>query len=272
MKPRCPSVQRYLSEYIDCTLTRGQSSTVAQHLRTCRSCRDEVKSLRNIKALLHYYVPPTSPDGYGGLFWQQLQWLIEENPRPTWWRIVVRWLSFVCGSPQAYDRCCYFLNSLIRHPMQWGWRWAKLSPAYAVIFLVTFATLVVYQGFQTSRNDRLNPTSVPQFLNASPSYLTYVKGSRKLVSDNLKKITRIPPSFPDWFAHKTLRQSILTDMTTENWDWKGLKEIITHYTSSDSLVLAQLSTPESILAREDFSSPLGVVISIPDRGKRKATD
>ncbi len=281
MKPRCRSVQRYLSDYIDCTLSGGQTVTVAQHLRICHGCRDEVKSLRNTKALLHYYVLPTSPDGYYGLFWQQLQRMIEENPRPTWWRIVVQSLSFVWGSPQVFDRCCYFLNLLIKHPIQWGWRWARLSPVYAVIFLVTFATLVVYQGFQANRNDRHNPTSVPQFLNASSSYLTHVKGSRKLVRGNLKKITRIPPSFPNRIAHKTLQQSNLTDLTTENLDWKGnssssgsdseeFKEIITHDTSSDSLVLAQLSTPDSILSREYFSSPLGVVISIPDRVKRES--
>ena len=280
MKPRCRSIQRYLSDYIDCTLSRRQTVTVAQHLRFCHGCRDEVKSLRNTKALLHYYVSPTPPNGYDGLFWQQLQQVIEENPRSTWWRVIVRSLSFVWGNPQVFDRCCYFLNSLIRHPIQWGWRWTRLSPAYAVIFLVTLATLLVYQGFQTDQNDSLNPTSLSQFLNASPSYLTYVEGNRKLVRGNRKKIARIPPSSPEQFEHKTLRQSNLTDLTTKNLDWKGnpsssgddsegLKELIAHDTSSDSLAFAQLSTPDSILAREDFALPLGVVITPPVKFERE---
>ena len=280
MIPQCRAVQRYLSDYIDCTLSRGQTATVAQHLLVCRSCRNEVKSLRNTKALLHYYVPPTFPDGYDDLFWQQLQRAIEESPRPTWRRILVQSLSIVFESPQVFARCCFFLSSLIRHPIQWGWRWARLSPAYAVILLVMLANLLVYQGFQTSRDDRLNPTSGLQLLSTSPSYLTHVEGDRKLVSDNLKKIAKIPPSSPSRFAHKTLRQSNLTDMTTENLDWKGnppssgndvdgLKEIITHVASSDSLAFAQLSNPEPYLSREVYSQPLRVVISISYSFERK---
>lgn len=280
MKPRCRSIQRYLSDYIDRTLSRRQTVAVAQHLRFCHGCRDEVKSLRNTKALLHYYVAPTSPDGYDSLFWQQLQQVIEENARPTWWRMIVRSLSFVWGSPQVFDRCCYFLNSLIGHPIQWGWRLVRLSPAYAYIILVTLATLLAYQGLQTDRHDSLNPTSLPQFLNASPSYLTHVEGNRKLVRGNLEKISRIPSSSPVQFEHKTLRQSNLTDLTTKNLDWKGnpsssgndseeLKEIIAHDTYPDSLAFAQLLTPESILAREDFALPLRVVITPPIKFERE---
>lgn len=280
MKPQCRSVQRYLSDYIDCTLSRGQTVAIAQHLGICRGCRKEVKSLRNTKALLHYYVPPTPPDGYDSLFWQQLQRVIEERPRPTWWRRIVGSLLFVAGSPRIFDRCCFFLNSLIRHPVQWSWRWARLSPAYAVIFLVMLTTLLVYQGFQTSRNERLYPPGTPQFLNAPPSYHAHVEMDRNLVRDNLKKIATISPSSPNRFVHKTLRQSNLTDLTTEYLDWngnpptsgndgEGLKEIITHDSSSDSLVFAQLSTPEPYLSREDYSQPLRAVINISYRFERK---
>ena len=279
MKPRCRSIQRYLSDYIDCTLSSEQTVTVAQHLQSCHGCRDEVRSLKDTKALLKHYDPPTPPDGYDGSFWQQLQREIEENPRPTWWRIIGRSLSFEFGSSQVFDRCCFFLNSLIRHPMQWGWRWARLSPAYAVILLATLTTLLVYQGLQTNRNYQVNPTSAPQFLNSSPSFLAHVDGDRKLVRDNLKKIAQMPPSSPNRFAHKTLRQPNLTDLATEYLDWngnpsssasdsEGLKEIITHDTYSYSLAFAQLSNLKPFLSREDYSRPLRGVISIPYRFER----
>ena len=280
MKPQCRSVQRYLSDYIDCTLSRGQTVTIAQHLGVCRDCRNEVRSLRNTKALLHYYVPPTSPDGYDNLFWQQLQRRIEENSRSAWWKKIGQSLSFVSGNPRVSDRCCFLLNSLIRHPLQWGWRWARLSPAYAVIFLVMLTTLLVYQGFQTNRNDRIYPTGAPQLVNAPPNFHTFVEVDRQLVRDNLKKIAKMPPSSPNRFVHKSLRQSNLTDLTTEYLDWKGnsptsgndgagLNEIITHDSPSDSLAFAQLSTPEPLLSREDFSQPLRAVISISYIFERK---
>lgn len=280
MKPQCQSVQRYLSDYIDCTLSRGQTVTIAQHLGICRGCRNEVNSLRNTKVLLYYYVPPTPPDGYDSLFWQQLQSAIEENPRPKWRRSLVRSLSFVPGSRRIFDQCSFFLNSLIRHPIQWSWRWARLSPAYAVIFLVMLTTLLVYQGFQTSRKEQLYPTGAPQFLNASLSFQAHVEVDHNLVRDNLKKIAKIRPSSPNQFVHKTLRQSNLTDLTTEYLDWngnpptsgsdgEGFSKIITHDSSSHSLVFAQLSTPEPYLSREDYSQPLRAVINISYRFERK---
>ena len=280
MKPRCRSIQRYLSDYLDCTLSSEQTATVAQHLQSCHGCRGEAKSLRNTKALLQYYVPPTSPDGYDALFWQQLQRQIEENPRPTWWRIIGRSLSIEFGSSQVFDRCCFFLNSLVRHPIQWSWRWARLSPAYAIILLATLTTMLVYQGFHINRNSGLNPSSAPQYLNSSPSYLAHVDDDRKLVRDKLKKIAQISPTSPSQFAHKTLKQPNLTELATEyldrngnppisEIDSKGLKEIITHDTSSDSPAFAQLSNPAPFLSREVYSQPLRVVISISYSFERK---
>jgi hypothetical protein len=277
MKSRCRSVQRYLSDYIDFTLSGRQTVIVAQHLRSCQACQHEVESLRHTKALLHLYVPPNPPAGYDDLFWLQLQQGIEEHPRPIWWRTIVRWQSFVWGSQQFLDRCSRFLSSLISVPIQQVFQWVRLSPAYTIIFLITLTSLLTYQVFQPRQKDWFNATRLRQSLQAHPIYLTRVTVNREPISSSRKKIAGISPSFSEQSAPETPkleRQFGFAQVTTTSLDWKGYLssaggggEAFNAVTNRDAfpdvLASAQLLTPESIVDRADFSLPLEGVITFP---------
>ena len=149
MKSRCVSIQRYFSDYIDCTLSGRQIVTVAHHLRSCPACRRELESLKRTKTLLQdFYVEPDAPDGYHDLFWQQLQRTVEQtSPRPIWWHATVLWEAFAWRAQDLLDRLAYFCGSLINTPIQWAGNQVKLSPLYTLIFGLTLTIFFAYQFF-----------------------------------------------------------------------------------------------------------------------------
>ena len=92
MRSKCDKIERLLSDYIDGTLSERQTVTVAGHLRSCGSCRQEVVDLKKTNHLLeNFYVEPEASDAYYARFTTRLQHRIEQSA-PT---ALHQWISAV---------------------------------------------------------------------------------------------------------------------------------------------------------------------------------
>ena len=92
MRSKCDKIERLLSDYIDGTLSKRQTTTVAAHLRSCGSCKQEVISLKKTNHLLeNFYVKPEASDAYYAQFTTRLQHRIEQSA-PT---ALHQWISAV---------------------------------------------------------------------------------------------------------------------------------------------------------------------------------
>lgn len=273
MKARCSSVQRNLSDYMDRMLSGRRTVIVADHLRSCAACRRELESLKRTKALLHnFYVEPDAPNSYYDRFWLQFQDVIEERPRPIWWRSTVLWQTFACNGQDALDRFTDFCSSFITTPVQSVFRWARFSPLYTFILaLMTTLFFVSYFSQIQERPWQLSSSQLRNSLRAYPVHLMQLQKNRELVRKR-EKIPGIPQAFSEQFAHTAQKASQLgrTEILVEDLDG----HISTHFVSDSNMLwkviidndifpdlhpYAQLSDLESLLAREDFSIPLGVV-------------
>ena len=80
MRAKCEKIERLLSDYIDGTLSERQTADVALHLRSCRSCKQEIVDLKKTNHLLeNFYVEPEASDAYYARFTTQLQHRIEQS-------------------------------------------------------------------------------------------------------------------------------------------------------------------------------------------------
>lgn len=80
MRAKCEKIERLLSDYIDGTLSERQTTDVALHLRSCRSCKQEIVDLKKTNHLLeNFYVEPEASDAYYARFTTQLQHRIEQS-------------------------------------------------------------------------------------------------------------------------------------------------------------------------------------------------
>lgn len=83
MKLKCNTIQRFLSDYIDETLTSSEAAKVEDHLSSCQSCQKEVTALKRTRDLVvGFYVEPKVPDSYYHQFEVELNRCIE-NKGPT---------------------------------------------------------------------------------------------------------------------------------------------------------------------------------------------
>jgi hypothetical protein len=288
MKPRCRSVQHHLSDYIDCTLSGRQTVIVAHHLRSCRFCQREIESLKRTKTLLNLYVQPHPPGSYDDLFWHQLERFIEKSPRPVWRGAMALWQSFVWRCQEALEPPAYFLSQQIFQPIQWIFDWVKRSPVYAWMLFATFAILLAYQFLLPQEEQPLDSTGLRHVLRASPFHDTPVPENRELIR-NRERTVRVSLFSPEgWEREVPADAARSTSMGREdeavelasNLKWEGyisssvgdsdaFKAVASGDIPSDFPIVAQLSNPEWIGAREDLSRPLrGVMISSPIQVKR----
>ena len=80
MRAKCEKIERLLSDYIDGTLSERQTVDVALHLRSCRSCKQEIVDLKKTNHLLeNFYVEPEASEAYYARFTTQLQHRIEQS-------------------------------------------------------------------------------------------------------------------------------------------------------------------------------------------------
>lgn len=274
MKPQCRSIQRYLSDYIDYTLSVRQTIIVAQHLRFCRDCQLELKSLRRTEALLRVHVPPQPPEGYYNQFGEQLQRLIEKQPRPIWWGVSAFSQAIAWRFQEFLHQSISSFSKLIGFPIGW----VKQSPAYAWMLLIVLISLSAYQSFQTQEQDRSDTVNLSQVVKVQPTAPPKEGGNREVIS-NRERLVATTQTLSENAAQS--RQDIdkeieVIESLAELSRWEGyqpdpvsdsnfindsdmFKAMAIDDTSPDLMTVAQLSSPEPIAAKENFSQPLGVV-------------
>ena len=271
MKPQCRSIQRCLSDYIDYTLSARQTIIVAQHLRFCRDCQLELKSLRRTEALLRVHVPTQPPEGYYDRFGEQLQRLIEKQPRPIWWGVTAFSQAIAWGFQEFLHQSISSFSKLISFPIGW----VKQSPAYAWMLLIVLISLSAYQSFQTQEQDRSDTVNLSQVVKVQPTAPPKEGGNREVISnrERLAATTQILPENVVRSRQDIDKEIEVIESLAELSRWEGyqpdpvsdsnfindsdtFKAMAIDDASPD---LIQLSSPEPIAAKEDFSQPLGVV-------------
>ena len=274
MKPQCRSIQRRLSDYIDYTLSARQTISVAQHLRFCRECQLELKSLRRTEALLRVHVPPQPPEGYYDQFGEQLQRLIEKQPRPIWWGITALSQTMAWRFQQFLHQSSSSFSKLISFPISW----VKQSPAYAWMLLVILIGLSAYQSFQPQEQDRSDTVNLSQVVKVQPTSPPKEGGNRELISNrerlvattqtlsenvvqngqNIDKEIEVIESLAELSRWEGYQPDPVSDSNFIN-DSDTFKAMAIDDASPALMTVAQLSSPEPIAAKGDFSQPLGVV-------------
>ena len=274
MKPQCRSIQRCLSDYIDYALSARQTIIVAQHLRFCRDCQLELKSLRRTEALLRGHVPPQPPEGYYDQFGEQLQRLIEKRPRPIWWGVTAFSQAIAWRFQEFLHQSIRSFSKLISFPIGW----VKQSPAYAWTLLIILISLSAYQSFQSQEQDRSNTVNLSQVVKVQPTAPSKESGNRELIS-NRERLVATTQTLPENVVQggQNIDKEIeVIESLAELSRWEGhqpdpvsdsnfindsdtFKAMTIDDPSPDLVAVAQLSSPEPIAAKEDFSQPLGVV-------------
>lgn len=268
MGPQCRSIQRYLSDYIDYTLPARQTIIVAQHLRFCRDCQFELESLQRTEALLRVHAPPQPPEGYYNQFSERLQRLIEKRPQPIWRGAtalsqVIAWRSqeFLRQSISSFSRLIGFSIG-----------WVKQSPVYAWMLLAVLVSMSAYQFFETQEQNRLDVANLSQALKVEPPPPLEPIGNRELISNRERlveiavvqgeqnadqeiEVVESPAAFLRWESYQP--DPVSNSGLINNGD--ALKAMPIEDVSPDAMTVAQLSSPEPIAAKDDFSRPLGVV-------------
>ena len=274
MKPQCRSIQRCLSDYIDYTLSSRQTMVVAQHLRFCQDCQLELESLRRTEALLRLHVPPQPPEGYYDQFGEQLQQIIEKRSRPVWWGATTLSRAITWRFQEFLHQSISSFSNLISFPVGW----LKQSPAYAWMLLIILIGLSAYQSFQPQEQDRSDAVNLSQVVKVQPTAPPKEGGNREVISnrERLVATTQTPPENVAQSRQNIDEEIEVIESLTELSRWEGyqpdpvsdsspisesdtFKAMAIDDTSPDLMTVAQLSSPEPIAAREDFSQPLGVV-------------
>lgn len=92
---QCSEIRELLSEYIDDVLDEKEKSAIAEHIRTCSTCFQEMTDLQETVNLLHSLGEVSPP----GEFRKQLRVKLEKLPPPvikssgTWLNMAARWFS-----------------------------------------------------------------------------------------------------------------------------------------------------------------------------------
>lgn len=270
MKPQCHSIQRCLSDYIDYTLSSRQTLIVAQHLRFCQDCQLELESLRRTEALLRLHVPPQPPEGYYDQFGEQLQRIIEKRSRPIWWGATALSRAITWRFQEFLHQSISSFSKLISSPISW----IKQSPVYMWTLLVIFISLSAYQSFQLREQDRSDPVNLSQVVKVQPTSPAEEGGNREVIS-NRERLVEMAQAVAQG-GQNSDKEIEVVESLTELSRWEGyhpdpvsasspisesdaFTAMAIDGASPELMTGAQLSSPEPIVAREDFSQPLGVV-------------
>lgn len=155
MKLKCKTIQRYISDYIDNTLSTNDTVKVKRHLSCCQSCQKEVAALKKTRDLVvGFYVAPEVPDSYYHQFEVELHRCIEnKGPIPLSERVKslvcqFTW-SFLTQVRQSFGRYSFFHRHLL--------------PISALLVLIAagFVTHLLNQPDPLSLNERSGQIGKP---------------------------------------------------------------------------------------------------------------
>jgi hypothetical protein len=147
------------------------------------------------------------------------------------------------------------------------------------MLFAVLASLFAYQFFQPQEQNRFDAANLSHVLKVQPTSLLKQGGNRELVS-NRERLVEIAQTLPEQMGRggqnpdneidaveslaKLLKwEDYLPGLASDSGlisDSDVFKAMAIHDASPDLMTVAQLSSPEPIAAREDFSRPLGVVV------------
>ena len=96
MRDPCSSASGLLERYFDRDVTDQEKAFVEGHLRGCQACRDELRSLGELQALLKAPVDEAARQEDFAWVWQKIEREIREREKPSWRESIRAWfgLSF----------------------------------------------------------------------------------------------------------------------------------------------------------------------------------
>ena len=119
MKLKCNATQRFMSDYIDDTLSTGDTEKVEAHLNFCQTCQREVAALKKTRDLVvDFYVGPEVSESYYHQFEVELHRCIEsKGPTPLYERLQtsvgqLTW-SFLTRARQSFGRYSFISRNML---------------------------------------------------------------------------------------------------------------------------------------------------------------
>jgi anti-sigma factor RsiW len=93
MENSCSSISKVLEKYFDQEVTDEERLLVERHLRACSACRDALKSMEGLKALIKAPVEEAVEKEDFHWIWQKIEREIRSQAKPAWWQTLRSWLD-----------------------------------------------------------------------------------------------------------------------------------------------------------------------------------
>jgi anti-sigma factor RsiW len=93
MKNSCSSVSKLLGKYFDQEVNEKEKLLVEGHLQDCSTCRESLKSMEELKALLKFPVEEAVQREDFPWVWQKIEKEIRLQKKLTWWQSLASWFD-----------------------------------------------------------------------------------------------------------------------------------------------------------------------------------
>jgi hypothetical protein len=93
MKDSCSLVSKLLEKYFDQEVTDKERFLIEGHLQDCSACRDALKSMEELRALIEVPVEEALQKEDFPWVWQKIEKEIRLQKKLTWWQSLRSWLD-----------------------------------------------------------------------------------------------------------------------------------------------------------------------------------
>ena len=93
MKDSCSSVSKLLEKYFDQEITGKERFLIEGHLQDCSACRDALKSMEGLRALIKVPVEEALQKEDFPWVWQKIEREIRLQKKLTWWQSLRSWFD-----------------------------------------------------------------------------------------------------------------------------------------------------------------------------------
>ena len=93
MKDSCSSVSKLLEKYFDQEITGKERFLIEGHLQDCSACRDALKSMEELRALIKVPVEEALQKEDFPWVWQKIEREIRLQKKLTWWQSLRSWFD-----------------------------------------------------------------------------------------------------------------------------------------------------------------------------------
>jgi anti-sigma-K factor RskA len=93
MKDSCSSVSKLVEKYFDQEITDKERFLIEGHLQDCSACRDALKSMEELRALIKVPVEEALQKEDFPWVWQKIEKEIRLQKKLTWWQSLRSWFD-----------------------------------------------------------------------------------------------------------------------------------------------------------------------------------